>query len=51
MVQVARLDRTHDMITASSVQIHVIDLSLPAKEAAAAILHACVTTGFFYGEP
>lgn len=31
--------------------MHVIDLSLPDREAAAAILHACVTTGFFYGKP
>ena len=29
----------------------MIDLSLPDREAAAAILHACVTTGFFYGKP
>lgn len=32
------------------LQVHVIDISSPDKRAAAAILHACVTTGFFYGE-
>ena len=31
--------------------MHVVDLSAPDKEAAAAILQACVTTGFFYGTP
>jgi len=30
--------------------VHVIDISSPDKRAAAAILQACVTTGFFYGE-
>ncbi len=30
--------------------MHVIDISSPDKRAAAAILQACVTTGFFYGE-
>ncbi|KAL0025138.1 hypothetical protein WJX77_002359 [Trebouxia sp. C0004] len=29
-------------------EVHVIDVSSPDKRAAAAILHACVTTGFFY---
>ncbi len=32
------------------LQVHVIDISSPDKRAVAAILHACVTTGFFYGE-
>ena len=32
------------------LQVHVIDLSLPDEDAKAAILHACVTTGFFYGK-
>lgn len=39
---VSTTDRTTD------AEVHVIDLSLPDREAAAAILHACVTTGFFY---
>ena len=30
-------------------QVHVVDLSTSDSEAAEAILHACVTTGFFYG--
>ncbi len=32
------------------LQVHVIDLSSPDRKVAAAILHSCVTTGFFYGE-
>ncbi len=32
------------------LKVHVIDLSLPDEEAKEAILHACVTTGFFYGK-
>ncbi|KAL3133076.1 hypothetical protein ABBQ38_006978 [Trebouxia sp. C0009 RCD-2024] len=32
----------------TDAEVHVVDLSLSDKEAAAAILHACVTTGFFY---
>lgn len=32
-------------------QVHVIDMSLSDGKAAAAILHACVSTGFFYGMP
>ena len=33
------------------VQVHVVDMSSSDVEAAAAILHACVSTGFFYGMP
>ena len=32
-------------------QVHVIDMSLSDGKAAAAVLHACVSTGFFYGMP
>lgn len=32
-----------------AMQVHVVDLSVSQSEASAAILHACVTTGFFYG--
>ncbi|DBA70484.1 TPA: hypothetical protein ACH3X2_011889 [Trebouxia sp. C0005] len=35
-------------VTDAHAKVHVIDLSLPDEEAQAAILHACVTTGFFY---
>ena len=34
----------------STCYVHVIDLSSPDEKAASAILRACVTTGFFYGE-
>ncbi|DBB09057.1 TPA: hypothetical protein ACH3X3_007680 [Trebouxia sp. C0006] len=32
----------------TDAEVHVIDLSSPDRKVAAAILHSCVTTGFFY---
>ena len=47
-----RADPNHFvLISIPFVQVHVVDMSLADAEAAAAILHACVTTGFFYGMP
>ena len=39
------------LISNPCLQVHIVDMSLSDVEAAAAILRACVTTGFFYGMP